>query len=131
LYGAFEELDEKHYRQQFETNFFGSLAIARMALPLMRSAGRGKIFNVSSILGLITIPTGSAYCASKHAMEAWSEALRYETARLGIAVSLIEPGLIRTSFKANTIYSAAADRSDSPYEFVNRLMKSDYESGFY
>lgn len=101
LYGAFEELPEAEFRAQLETNLFGAMRMARAVLPGMRSRGAGRILNVSSILGRIVIPTGSAYTASKWALEAFSEALRYEVLPFGIYTTLIEPGLIRTNFKQN------------------------------
>ena len=126
-YGAFEELTDKEFRRQMEVNFFGALSVTRAVLPVMRGAGRGRILNVSSILGRLTIPTGSAYTASKWAMEAWSETLRYEVARFGIGVTLLEPGLIRTHFKDSTVFTEASSNSGSPYAFLNRLLKREYE----
>ncbi len=128
-YGAFEELDDRGFRKQMEVNFFGALALTRACLPTMRAAGGGRVVNVSSILGKLTIPTGSAYTASKWAMEAWSEALRYEVFRFGIEVVLIEPGLVRTHFKDSTVYSNRSSDTASPYAFLNKLLRREY-SGF-
>lgn len=126
-YGAFEELSEVRFRQQVEVNFFGALAVTRAVLPLMREQGSGRILNVSSILGRVALPTGSAYTASKWAMEAWSESLRYEVFRFGIGVALIEPGLVRTHFKASTEFSESAGDAGSAYAFLNQLLRREYE----
>ena len=126
-YGAFEELTDRGFRRQMEVNFFGALSVTRAVLPMMRGAGKGRILNVSSILGRMTIPTGSAYTASKWAMEAWSETLRYELLRFGIGVTLVEPGLIRTHFKDSTVFAEDSAKSDSPYAFLNRLLRREYE----
>ncbi len=125
LYGPFEELGEEQLRAQFETNFFSPLRIIRHCLPAMRERGSGRIINISSILGQLVIPTGSAYCSSKWALEAASEAMRYELAPLGIEVCLVEPGLIRTNFKANMQLTPALEAEDSPYRFLNRLIQKE------
>lgn len=97
-YGTVEETDLDRVRQQFETNFFGLARLTQLALPRMRSAGHGRIINVSSMGGRLVFPGGGYYHASKYAVEALSDALRFETAPFGVKVSLIEPGLIRTGF---------------------------------
>lgn len=125
VYGAFEEISDADFRLQLETNFFGALRITRAVLPGMRAAGKGKILNISSILGQLAIPSGSAYTASKWAMEGWSESLRYEVAPFGVKVTLIEPGLIRTMFKKNMVIARA--EADSPYAFLNRRIERNYE----
>jgi len=122
LYGPFEELSEEQLRAQFDTNFFSPLRIIRHYLPAMRERQSGRIVNISSILGQMVIPTGSAYCSSKWALEAASEAMRYELAPLGIEVCLVEPGLIRTSFKENMKLNATLEAEHSPYRFLNRLI---------
>ena len=127
VYGAFEELTEQEFRAQFETNFFGAIAMCRAALPLLRESDRARIVNVSSILGQLVLPTGSAYCGSKWALEAFSECLRYEVRHFGIEVILVEPGLIRTEFKDRILYSKAM-RQQSPsslYRHFNRKMEEN------
>lgn len=123
LYGPFEELTEDEFRQQFETNFFSALALIRMLLPGMREKGGGRILNITSILGTMVIPTGSAYCSSKWALEAASEALRYELSPLGIQVCAVEPGLVRTSFKANL--RTPEGTGLSTYAFLTRLVSAN------
>ncbi len=130
LYGAFEELSTEDYRRQMETNYFGVLDTTRAFLPFLKNTDYANILNISSILGRITIPTGSPYCSSKWALEAFSETLRYELFIHGISVSLIEPGLIRTGFKERTVFTENKEDMDSPYRFLNRHMTESY-SGFY
>lgn len=96
--------DEDEFRQM-ATNYFGPTALIRHVLPHMREGGRGKIINVSSVSGMLAMPTMASYSASKHALEGMSEALWYEMKPLGINVSLIQPGFIHsTSFK-NVYYT--------------------------
>jgi NAD(P)-dependent dehydrogenase (short-subunit alcohol dehydrogenase family) len=97
-YGAVEEVDLDAARRQFETNVFGLARLCQLVLPGMRATGAGRIVNVSSMGGRLTFPGGGYYHASKHAVEALSDALRYEVAPFGVAVVVIEPGLIRSGF---------------------------------
>jgi short-subunit dehydrogenase len=83
-------------RRQFETNFFGLVRLTQLVLPGMRRRGRGRILNVSSMGGRITLPGGAFYHASKYAVEGLSDALRMEVAQFGIDVVLIEPGPVKT-----------------------------------
>ena len=101
------------WRRQLETNVVGPVALVQLLLPGMRAAGRGRIVNVSSMGGEITFPGAGAYHASKYALEALSDALRVETAPLGVQVVLVQPGPVATAFGDN-----AADLSryeDGPY----------------
>lgn len=83
-------------RQQFEVNFFGQVSVTQTFLPLIRRASAGRIINLCSILGRLTTPFSGPYCASKHAMESFTDALRLELAPWGIQVVGIEPGVIKT-----------------------------------
>lgn len=123
LYGPLEDLTEEEFRRQFETNFFSALALIRLVLPEMRRRGTGRILNITSILGTMAIPTGSAYCSSKWALEAATQALRYELSPLGIEVCAVEPGLVRTRFKANL--RTPGDDGPSSYGFLNRLVSAN------
>jgi NAD(P)-dependent dehydrogenase (short-subunit alcohol dehydrogenase family) len=96
LGGAFEEQSEEDIRAQFETNVFGLMAVTRAVLPSMRAAQRGRIINVSSLSGRIAFPLLSAYAATKHAVEGFSEALRWEVEPFGIDVCLVEPDNFKT-----------------------------------
>jgi short-subunit dehydrogenase len=96
LYGPVEQLPMDEIRRQFETNFFGLVRLTQLVLPGMRRRGRGRILNVSSMGGRITLPGGAFYHASKYAVEGLSDALRMEVAQFGIDVVLIEPGPVKT-----------------------------------
>jgi NAD(P)-dependent dehydrogenase (short-subunit alcohol dehydrogenase family) len=117
-------------RAQFETNVFGLVRMCQLVLPAMRRAGRGRIVNISSMGGRLTFPGGGAYHASKYAVEALSDALRFEVSAFGIRVVVIEPGLIVTRFgetAAGSIASAAEGTkaaSDDPYAEFNATVGS-------
>jgi NAD(P)-dependent dehydrogenase (short-subunit alcohol dehydrogenase family) len=98
LSGALEPLPLDAVRRQFETNVFGLLHLCQLVLPAMRRQRSGRIVNLSSMGGKLTFPGGGAYHATKHAVEALSDALRFETAGFCVKVIVIEPGLIRTGF---------------------------------
>jgi NADP-dependent 3-hydroxy acid dehydrogenase YdfG len=96
--GAAEEFSEAELRSQMEVNFFGLVGLTRAVLPQMRAQAAGHILNLTSIGGIVSVGGFSAYCASKFAVEGWSEALRDEVAGFGISVTLVEPGNFRTEF---------------------------------
>jgi NAD(P)-dependent dehydrogenase (short-subunit alcohol dehydrogenase family) len=96
--GAIEDVPMELVRRQFETNVFGLVRMCQLVLPGMRRQRFGKIVNVSSMGGRLTFPGGGFYHATKHAVEAISDALRFEVRRFGIDVVVVEPGLIRTRF---------------------------------
>ncbi|MFC9506279.1 SDR family NAD(P)-dependent oxidoreductase [Streptomyces sp. NPDC057002] len=95
--GVVEEIGLSEMRRQFETNVFGLARLSQLVLPGMRAAGRGTVVNISSIFGRYAVPGGGFYQASKHAVEALSDALRLETAGFGVKVVVIEPGPVRTT----------------------------------
>jgi NAD(P)-dependent dehydrogenase (short-subunit alcohol dehydrogenase family) len=105
-------------RAQFETNVFGLIRMCQLVLPGMRRAGRGRIVNVSSMGGKLVFPGGGIYHATKHAVEALSDAMRYEVGGFGIQVVVIEPGLIKTNF-ADTV-AGAMPEEEGPYADFNR-----------
>ncbi|MFE3448655.1 SDR family NAD(P)-dependent oxidoreductase [Nonomuraea sp. NPDC059194] len=90
--GAIEELTEQQLRDQLETNLFGAVWVIQAALPYLREQGAGHIIQLSSAAGLIAMPLGGAYHASKWALEGLNEALAHEVADFGIKVTVIEPG---------------------------------------
>src|SRR5215471_4982095 len=96
--GFFEETTERDVQAQFATNVFGLFNVTREVLPVMRSARRGVIFNLSSLAGVRGNEFASLYCSSKFAVEGFSEALAKEVAPFGISVTIIEPGPFRTDF---------------------------------
>ena len=104
--GAVEDLHVDVLRAQFDVNVFGTHELTRLVLPMMRQQGFGRIVQCSSVLGLVAAPYRGAYCASKFALEALSDAMRLELAGSGIHVSLIEPGPIDTRFIENAVAAA-------------------------
>ncbi|MBC7682005.1 MAG: SDR family NAD(P)-dependent oxidoreductase [Ferruginibacter sp.] len=96
--GLFEESTATDAEQQFATNVFGLFHVTRAVLPVMRQQRAGHLFNLSSIAGMRGIPGGSLYCASKFAVEGFSEGLAQELAPFGIRVTIVEPGAFRTDF---------------------------------
>ena len=110
LYGPVEQVPLRDVRQQFETNFFGLVRLIQLVLPGMRRAHSGRIINISSMGGRTTLPGGAFYHASKHAVEALSDALRLEVQRFGIDVVLIEPGPVRTPW--NDVAAASVESAD-------------------
>jgi NAD(P)-dependent dehydrogenase (short-subunit alcohol dehydrogenase family) len=132
--GAVESVPDERVRAQFDTNVFGLLAMCRLVLPKMREQRWGKIVNVSSMGGKFTFPGGGIYHATKHAVEALSDALRWEVKGFGVDVIIIEPGLIRTSFGETAVREIDATTPDSgPYaEFNQRVAAATagvYENG--
>ncbi len=96
--GFFEQVSVDAIERQFATNVFGVFAVTRAVLPVMREQGSGHILTLSSIGGLIGFDGSSIYCATKFAIEGWSESLGLEVARFGIKATIIEPGFFRTDF---------------------------------
>jgi NAD(P)-dependent dehydrogenase (short-subunit alcohol dehydrogenase family) len=119
--GAVESVPLERVRTQFETNVFGLLRMCQLALPGMRRAGAGRIVNLSSIGGRLTFPGGGIYHATKHAVEALSDAMRYEVRGFGVDVVVIEPGLIKTGFADVAAGSIEAEEGepDDPYRDFN------------
>ena len=124
------EADELH---QMSTNYLGPVSLIRLVMPYMRQIGRGKIINVSSVSGMLAMPTLASYSASKYALEGLSEALWYEAKPMGINVSLIQPGFVRSSSFTKVYYTEKsnpkngsnrpyADYYDNMTPFVERLM---------
>lgn len=96
--GPIEQVPLESVRRQFETNVFGLIALTQMVLPEMRDQHWGKIVNIGSMGGRLTLPGGGLYHATKHSLEAISDALRFEVRGFGVDVVLVEPGLITTEF---------------------------------
>jgi len=113
-FGTIEEITDEQARAQFDTNVFGLAAMTRAIIPHMRDNRGGRIINISSLAGLTSLPGGGWYAASKFAVEALSDALRWETKQFGIKVSLIEPGPITTGF-AETVNKNISIPKYSPY----------------
>ena len=114
LFGIFEELSEEKIRYQMEVNFFGVLLLTQSLLSILRR-NQGIIFNFSSIMGIMAPPVSSLYCASKFAIEGWSESLHYELKPHGVRVVMIEPGGFKTDFGKNIVQTQEGAVSSSPY----------------
>ena len=132
--GAGESVPDDRVRDQFETNVFGPLALCRLVLPGMREQGWGKIVQLSSMGGKLTFPGGGLYHATKHAIEAISDALRFEVKSFGVDVIVIEPGLIASGFSDAVVRGLdAASAADGPYAEFNRAVgdasRDVYEKG--
>lgn len=121
--GAIESVPLDQVRRQFETNVFGLVRMCQLALPGMRRQGWGRIVNVGSMGGRLTFPGGGFYHATKYAVEAVSDALRFEVRGFGVDVALIEPGLILTGFGEAAVGAiAAAESPDGAYGAFNEAV---------
>ncbi|HEY2216295.1 MAG TPA: SDR family NAD(P)-dependent oxidoreductase, partial [Solirubrobacteraceae bacterium] len=119
--GAIETVPLEAVRRQFETNVFGVVRLTQLVLPKMRAQRWGKIVNIGSMGGRLSFPGGGHYHATKHAIEAISDAMRFELRGFGIDVVLLEPGLITTEFgEAATASMADVELSgEDPYAKFN------------
>lgn len=116
-YGPLEEIPLDDIRRQFETNLFGGLRLSQLVLPAMRRKGHGRIVNVSSVAGRVSILGGGAYHATKFAIEALTDALRPEVEPFGIDVVNVLPGPIATHFEATLLEHIPDTGPDSPYAY--------------
>lgn len=141
--GPFEELTIDELRAVFETNFFGAVRVTNAVLPAMRARRAGRIINIGSLAGVIPLPFVGAYCASKHALDSYSESLYYELRPFGIGVSVVEPGYFDTGIATRklrttptiadydsnrarmyrTIAHDENERSGAPDEVVSLLLR--------
>jgi NADP-dependent 3-hydroxy acid dehydrogenase YdfG len=128
--GAVESVPLEQVRRQFETNVFGLIRMCQLVLPGMREQGYGKIVNIGSMGGRVVFPGGGIYHATKYAVEALSDALRFEVRGFGVDVILIEPGLITTNF-ADAAVATVEDSGEGPYarfnQHVSKLTASAYK----
>jgi NADP-dependent 3-hydroxy acid dehydrogenase YdfG len=113
--GAIESVPLAAARSQFETNVFGLIRMTQLVLGAMRAQHWGKVVNIGSMGGKLTFPGGGLYHATKYAVEAISDALRFEVKGFGVDVVLIEPGLITTEFAATAVAKAGETATDGPY----------------
>ena len=116
LFGAIHLLSDDEASRQLDTNVLGIVRVARAVVPHMVRQGRGAIVNVGSVAGKVGVPYSGLYAASKHAVEAITEAMHFELAQLGIRVAVVEPGQFATGLSGNSVI-AAAMTEDSP-EYV-------------
>ena len=126
--GAVESVPLEQVRRQFETNVFGLIRMCQLVLPGMRGQQWGRIVNVSSMGGRLTFPGGGVYHATKYAVEAISDALRFEVRGFGVEVIVIEPGLIVTNFGETAAGSVGT--TDGPYAEFNRAVAKTTEEAY-
>ncbi len=128
-----EHMTEGEEQHQMHTNYFGPAGLVRLVIPGMRARGGGKIINVSSVGGMMAMPTMGSYSASKFALEGFSECLWYELRPFNISVSLIQPGFINSQSFRRVYYSVnaqSASKVDGPYylyyefmaQFIEKMM---------
>jgi short-subunit dehydrogenase len=120
--GAVEHTSLKEAREQFQVNFFGMAGMIAAVLPMMRRSGSGLIVNVSSVVGRMGVPFQAMYCASKHAVEGYTESLRMEMKGSGVRVVMVEPGDISTGFTRNRRKRAGPAHDDAYAERMERSM---------
>lgn len=124
-FGAIEGVAIKDVEYQFNVNVFGLARMIKAVLPYMREQRSGRIVNTSSVVGKVSMPFSGYYAATKHAVEAISDALRVEVAPLGIMVSVIEPGPVKTGFES-VVYDnlSKVNTPDDYKERMNGFLKS-------
>lgn len=119
-FGALEEMPLSDFKNQFETNFFGVVATIQEVLPAMRAQKSGRIINVGSVAGRMGLPCSPAYVSSKFALEGLTECLRYELDQFGVQTTIIEPGVIKTSFFKSM--KVTEPKNESYRRLMNHIM---------
>lgn len=127
LAGAFEAMTQEQIKAQFETNVFGVMNVTRCILPYFRTKNLGIIINTSSMGGLITFPTWSAYHATKWALEGFMESLQYELRQFNIKIKNIEPGAIQSDFGRN-MQNVSMHEYDNYIVSTQKNMMSTYDN---
>jgi NAD(P)-dependent dehydrogenase (short-subunit alcohol dehydrogenase family) len=122
--GPIEHVPIDEFRRMFETNVLGAVRMIQAVLPQMRERGSGTIVSVTSLAGLVTPPTGGTYSATKHALEAVSDALHYEVGHFGIRVALVEPGYFETDFQGK---EPRFGLDEPPYDELDRQWSAAFE----
>ena len=125
--GLFEETTDAEARAQYDTNVFGLYNVTRAVLPAMRGQRAGRIFNISSVGGLVGGESGSLYCATKFAVEGFSESIAREIAPFGIHVTIVEPGFFRTDFLDENSVRYGSRRIED-YAEVSAQMKAFWDA---
>lgn len=108
IYAPYDEVVWEHFVEMWEVNFFGAVCAMREVAPIMKRRGRGTIVNISSVAGRIPLPFMAGYCATKFALNAFSDSVRMELAREGIRVVIVCPGRVRTPFHDRAYYDGRA-----------------------
>jgi len=129
LHGAIECTSLDSVRRQLETNFVGAVRLAQLVLPTMRAQRSGTILNMSSMGGRLSFPGGAFYHASKHALEAFSDTLRFEVAGFGIRVVVVEPGPVASRFGVTGIGSVA-NAEPAEYAALHESIRAGLTSTF-
>lgn len=127
-YGPMEDTPLDEARYQFEVNLFGLARLTQLVLPYLRQKKAGKIINISSMGGKIYTPLGSWYHATKHALEGWSDCLRFEVSPFGIDVIIIEPGVIDTEFARVVSTTLPPESKTGPYRNIVNAITSQSNS---
>ena len=131
-HGALEAVSLEEARYQFEVNVFGLMSLTQLILPIMRKQQVGKIINVSSMVGKVSVPMTGWYSASKHALEALSDALRLEVQQFGIKVVVVEPGGVKTEFNDIAIkrinQTSSLDAYQSWIDAWSKLLESSNQT---
>jgi len=133
--GTTEAFSEEQAQRQMDTNYLGAIRCMQAVLPAMREAGSGLIINTSSLAGRVAVPFFGTYCATKHALEAYSQSLRYEVAPFGVDIALVEPGPFGTNLLAGSeppaheaVRASYGDLGDLPGRMIagfDAMLKSD------
>jgi len=130
LLGGAEESSTAQAQALFDVNVFGVLRVTSAVLPLMRRQRKGRIVNLSSVLGLIPAPYSALYASTKHAIEGYSESLDHELRTFGIRVVLVEPAYTRTSFEENLVRpDRLLDIYDAARAGMNEVLRKAIETG--
>lgn len=128
--GPVEEVPMEEVRRQFETNVFGLLRLTQLALPGMRRQRWGRVVNLSSMGGRMTLPGGGIYHATKYAIEALSDALRFEVRGFGVDVIVVEPGAIKTEFGNTAIARVDALGGSDDYAGFRDALKQNIRNAY-
>lgn len=134
MFGPIEEISIKEIKEQFETNFFGTIRLIKAIVPIMRKQRNGTIVNISSMVGRFGVPLNAAYVSSKFALEGLSESISFELQEFGIKVILVEPGVIQTDFfhnlkiKGNDTKSPYFKLMDKRIAFLKESIKNSVSS---
>ncbi|HZA69209.1 MAG TPA: SDR family oxidoreductase [Nitrososphaeraceae archaeon] len=136
MFGPVEEITTQEVKKQFETNFFGTIRLIKVIVPIMRKQGNGTIVNISSMVGRFGVPLNSAYVSSKFAVEGLSESISFELEQFGIRVIVIEPGVVKSDFFQNV--KVKGMNLKSPYHklmekrviFLDKAMKNSTTSSY-
>ncbi len=115
LFGAVHLVSDEEAARQLDTNVLGVVRVARAAVPHMVRQGQGSIVNVGSVAGKVGVPYSGLYAASKHAVEAITEAMHFELAQLGIRVAVVEPGQFATGLSGNSVVAASMPEDSAEY----------------